>query len=161
MSESEPVQATDRPDHNSQLPLREEKRPPVSRERELLPRTGRKCPQNPSNCRATAPFQWAIEYPTLPGSETRENSLPKTDPTTVHLNEVANVLGDSAGVRVAIDLLAMILTKPSVEVATVSADNYLESVALTKKFSIGVNNALAFVFMEEGYQRNLPVRPAF
>ena len=68
--------------------------------------------------------------------------------TTVHLSEVANVLEDAAGIGFAGDLLSAILTKPSVDVATVSADDYRESVAWARKYAISVNDALARVIMQ-------------
>ena len=69
--------------------------------------------------------------------------------TTVHLSEVANVLEDAAGIGFAGDLISAILTKPSIEVEPVSADDYRESVAWAKKYAISVNDALALVVMEQ------------
>lgn len=79
----------------------------------------------------------------------RVNSGEPVITTTVHLSEVANVLEDAAGIAFTSDLLWAILTKPSVEAAAVSADDYRESVMLAKKYAIGVNDALALVVMEQ------------
>lgn len=79
----------------------------------------------------------------------RVNSGEPVVTTTVHLSEVANVLEDSAGIVFAGDLLDAILSKPSVEVATVSADDYRDSLVLAKKFGVSINDALALVIMEQ------------
>lgn len=68
--------------------------------------------------------------------------------TTLHLSEVANVLEDVAGLAFATDLLSAVLFKPSIEVETVSADDYRESVTRATKYGISVNDALALVVMD-------------
>jgi hypothetical protein len=69
--------------------------------------------------------------------------------TTVHLSEVANVLEDVAGLDFACDLLSALLSKPSIIVQSVSADNYRASTRLAQKYSISINDALALVVMEQ------------
>lgn len=68
--------------------------------------------------------------------------------TTVHLSEVANVLEDAAGLPFACDLLAALLVKSSISIEPVSADDYRESIGLSKKYSISINDALALIIME-------------
>ena len=67
----------------------------------------------------------------------------------MHLSEVANVLEDAAGLGFACDLLSALLSKPSIIVQPVSADNYRESTRLAQKYSISINDALALVVMEQ------------
>jgi predicted nucleic acid-binding protein len=79
----------------------------------------------------------------------RVNDGEQVTTTTVHLSEVANVLEDAAGLGFACDLLSALLSKPSIIVQSVSADNYRESTRLAQKYSISINDALALVVMEQ------------
>ena len=78
----------------------------------------------------------------------RVNAGEPVTTTTVHLSEVANVLEDAAGISFAGDLLLAILTKPSINVEPVSADDYRESIRLARKSAISINDALAVLIME-------------
>jgi len=78
----------------------------------------------------------------------RVNASEPVTTTTVHLSEVANVLEDAAGISFAGDLLSAILTKPNINVETVSADDYRESIRLARKSAISINDALAVLIME-------------
>jgi hypothetical protein len=62
---------------------------------------------------------------------------------------VANVLEDAADLGFACDLVSALLSKPSISVQSVSADDYRESARLAQKYSIGINDALALVVMEQ------------
>lgn len=79
----------------------------------------------------------------------RVNGGEQVTTTTVHLSEVANVLDDVAGLDFACDLLSALLSKPSIIVQSVSADNYRASTRLAQKYSISINDALALVVMEQ------------
>ncbi|AGB02878.1 type II toxin-antitoxin system VapC family toxin [Methanoregula formicica] len=68
--------------------------------------------------------------------------------TTVHLSEVANVLEDAATLPFACDLISALLIKSSLSIEPVSADDYRESIGLSKKYSISINDALALIIME-------------
>jgi uncharacterized protein len=68
--------------------------------------------------------------------------------TTVHLSEVANVLEDAADIGIACNLLSAILLKPTIEVVSVSANDYQESIGQAVRYSVSVNDALALVVME-------------
>ncbi|MEN6396041.1 MAG: type II toxin-antitoxin system VapC family toxin [Methanoregula sp.] len=68
--------------------------------------------------------------------------------TTVHLSEVANVLEDAAGLPFTTDFLSALFLKPAITAETVSADNYRESVQLSCKLGISINDALAVIVME-------------
>ncbi|GAB6286584.1 MAG: type II toxin-antitoxin system VapC family toxin [Methanoregula sp.] len=78
----------------------------------------------------------------------RVNAGEPVTTTTVHLSEVANVLEDAAGISFAADLLSAILTKPTINVEPVSADDYRESIRLAQKSAISINDALAVLIME-------------
>jgi hypothetical protein len=78
----------------------------------------------------------------------RVNASEPVTTTTVHLSEVANVLEDAAGISFAGDLLLAILTKPTINVEPVSADDYRESIRLARKSAISINDALAVLIME-------------
>jgi predicted nucleic acid-binding protein len=67
----------------------------------------------------------------------------------VHLSEIANVLEDAAGYRFAADLIGALLSKPTIDVVTVSAEDYLRSVHSALKFEISLNDALALTIMED------------
>jgi predicted nucleic acid-binding protein len=69
--------------------------------------------------------------------------------TTVHLSEVANVLEDAAGIGFACDLLAAVMAKPSIDVRSVSADEYRESIQRAQKYSVSINDALALIVMDQ------------
>ena len=69
--------------------------------------------------------------------------------TTVHLNEVANVLEDAAGIGFACDLLSAVMAKPSINVRPVSADEYRDSIQRAQKYSVSINDALALIVMEQ------------
>ena len=69
--------------------------------------------------------------------------------TTVHLSEVANVLEDTAGIGFACDLLSAVMVKPSIDVRSVSADEYRESIQRAQKYSVSINSALALIVMEQ------------
>ena len=79
----------------------------------------------------------------------RVNAGEPVTTTTVHLSEVANVLEDAADLGFACDLVSALLSKPSIIVQPVSADNYRESARLAQKYSISINDALALVVMEQ------------
>jgi len=78
----------------------------------------------------------------------RVNASEPVTTTTVHLSEVANVLEDAAGISFAGDFLSAILTKPTINVEPVSADDYRESIRLAQKSAISINDALAVLIME-------------
>jgi len=78
----------------------------------------------------------------------RVNAGEPVTTTTVHLSEVANVAEDAAGISFAGDLLSAILTKPTINVEPVSADDYRESIRLAQKSAISINDALALLIME-------------
>jgi uncharacterized protein len=68
--------------------------------------------------------------------------------TTVHLSEVANVLEDAAGLSFTTDFLSALLLKPAITAEAVSADDYRESIRLSSKLGISINDALAVIVME-------------
>jgi predicted nucleic acid-binding protein len=68
--------------------------------------------------------------------------------TTVHLSEVANILEDAAGLPFTTDFLSALLLKPAITAETVSADDYRESIRLSSKLGISINDALAVIVME-------------
>ena len=78
----------------------------------------------------------------------RVNAGEPVTTTTVHLSEVANVLEDASGISFAGDLISAILTKPTIIVEPVSADDYRESIQLARKSTISINDALAIIIME-------------
>jgi len=78
----------------------------------------------------------------------RVNAGEPVTTTTVHLSEVANVAEDAAGISFAADLLSAILTKPTINVEPVSAEDYRESIRLAQKSAISINDALAVLIME-------------
>jgi predicted nucleic acid-binding protein len=78
----------------------------------------------------------------------RMNAGEPVTTTTVHLSEVANVLEDAAGLSFSGDLLAAILTKPTITVEPVTADDYRESIRLAQKSAISINDALALIIMK-------------
>ena len=78
----------------------------------------------------------------------RVNAGEPVTTTTVHLSEVANVAEDAAGISFAADLLSAILTKPTINVEPVSAEDYRESIRLAQRSAISINDALAVLIME-------------
>ena len=78
----------------------------------------------------------------------RVNAGEPVTTTTLHLSEVANVLEDAAGISFAGDLISALLTKPTINVEPVSADDYRESVRFAQRTTISINDALAVLIME-------------
>jgi predicted nucleic acid-binding protein len=78
----------------------------------------------------------------------RMNAGEPVTTTTVHLSEVANVLEDAAGMAFACDLLSALLMKSSLRIEPVTADDYRESIRLSQKISVSINDALALIIME-------------
>ena len=78
----------------------------------------------------------------------RMNAGEPVTTTTVHLSEVANVLEDAAGMAFACDLLSALLMKSSLIVEPVTVDDYRESIRLSSKLGISINDALAVIVME-------------
>ncbi len=68
--------------------------------------------------------------------------------TVVHLSEVANILESYASRVKSIEYIKAILSKPSIHVYNVDVASYSEAVLKAEEYGIGVNDALALVFME-------------
>lgn len=67
--------------------------------------------------------------------------------TAVHLSEVANVLEDAAGPRLAANFVKDVLSKPNLQVETVSSQLYMIAAQLASELLVGVNDSLAAVVM--------------
>ncbi|ALM75262.1 putative nucleic acid-binding protein, containing PIN domain [Thermococcus barophilus] len=69
--------------------------------------------------------------------------------TVVHLSEVANVLESRASKSLAAEFIRTILTGENIEVLDVSPGDYLKASLMAEEMNIGVNDALAYVKMQE------------
>ena len=69
--------------------------------------------------------------------------------TVVHLSEVANVVESRVGLQVSLGLVAHLLSLENVEVLPVSRDDYEEALSIAQKFSVSLNDAVAYVKMLE------------
>ncbi len=78
---------------------------------------------------------------------TRINEGEEALTTVVHLSEVANVLEDYAGTRLAAAFIRDVLSRENIVVEAVSASDYLASSLLALEKGVSVNDALAYVVM--------------
>ena len=69
--------------------------------------------------------------------------------TVVHLSEVANVVESRVGLQASLGLVARLLSLESVEVLPVSRDDYEEALSVAQRFSVSLNDAVAYVKMLE------------
>jgi len=68
--------------------------------------------------------------------------------TVIHLAEVANILESHMSKTKSIEYIKAILGKPSIHVYDVSVASYGEAVLKAEEYMIGVNDALALIYME-------------
>ncbi len=68
--------------------------------------------------------------------------------TVVHLAEIANILESHTNVMQAINIIEAILSKKNIHVYPVTVTDYIESIEIAKKNYIGLNDALAVLFMK-------------
>ncbi len=68
--------------------------------------------------------------------------------TIVHVSEVANILEARLSLIDALSYVETILAKKNITVYGVDLDAYLEALRLARKHLIGVNDALAIVYMK-------------
>ena len=68
--------------------------------------------------------------------------------TVVHVSEVANILESYISKAKSIDYIEAILTKQTIHVYDVTPATYTEAVLRAREYLIGVNDALALVYME-------------
>lgn len=68
--------------------------------------------------------------------------------TVVHLSEVANILETRLTKAKSIEYIKTILAKPTIHVYDVDVASYAEAVLIAEKYMIGVNDALALVYMK-------------
>jgi predicted nucleic acid-binding protein len=63
--------------------------------------------------------------------------------------KINNLVEDAAGIGFTCDLLAAVMAKPLIDVRSVSADEYRESVQQAQKYSVSINNTFALIVMEQ------------
>lgn len=68
--------------------------------------------------------------------------------STVHLSEVANIIGDLSSKKDAANAVLAILSSPHVTVLEVSAKDYWLAAQLSVEKNVGVNDCLAVVLMQ-------------
>ncbi|MEM0335842.1 MAG: type II toxin-antitoxin system VapC family toxin [Thermofilum sp.] len=69
--------------------------------------------------------------------------------TVVHVSEVANVVEARLGLSYSIKLVAGILSKENIEVLPVEPRDFDASLDVAQRYSVSVNDALAYVKMKE------------
>jgi len=69
--------------------------------------------------------------------------------TVVHLSEVANVVESRVGLQASLGLVARLLSLENVEALPVSRDDYEEALSVAQRFSVSLNDAVAYVKMLE------------
>lgn len=69
--------------------------------------------------------------------------------TVVHLSEVANVIESRGGKEKAAKVVLAVLTSENIEVLPVSPGDYLKASLIAEERNLGVNDALAYVKMNE------------
>jgi len=87
--------------------------------------------------------------------------------TVVHVSEVANIVESRLGLAESLGLVARLLSLDNVEILEVSAEDYVEALAVSQRYAVSLNDAVAYLKMrEEGVEevytfdkhfRNLPV----
>ena len=69
--------------------------------------------------------------------------------TVVHLSEVANILEAYTSKTRSIEYIEAILGKQSIHIYDVNIASYVEAVLKAREYTIGVNDALATIYMEK------------
>ena len=69
--------------------------------------------------------------------------------TVVHITEIANILETHISKTKSIEYVEAILSKPSIHIYDVDIASYTEALLKAKEYFIGINDALALVFMEK------------
>jgi len=69
--------------------------------------------------------------------------------TVVHVSEIANILESHVSKTKSVEYIEAILGKPSIHIYDVDVASYIEAVLKAKEYAIGINDALALVFMEK------------
>ena len=67
--------------------------------------------------------------------------------TVVHLGEVFNIVETRLGLQKCVGLAAWLLTLDNIEVLSVSADDYEAALPVAQRYSVSINDALAYVVM--------------
>ncbi len=73
----------------------------------------------------------------------------KVATTVVHLSEVANILESYSSKTKSIEYIKAILSKSSIHVYDASIASYGEAVLKAEEYMIGINDALAVIYMEK------------
>ena len=68
--------------------------------------------------------------------------------STAHISEIANIIEAKSGIDVAIKVVETILSKQNIVVYSVDQYDYLESIDIARAHNIGLNDALALVYMK-------------
>lgn len=69
--------------------------------------------------------------------------------TTVHVSEVVNIVESRVGLQASLGLAARLLSLENVEVLPVSRDDYEKSLEVAQRFSVSLNDAVAYAKMLE------------
>jgi len=69
--------------------------------------------------------------------------------TTVHVSEVVNIVESRVSLQASLGLAARLLSLENVEVLPVSRDDYEKSLEVAQRFSVSLNDAVAYAKMLE------------
>jgi predicted nucleic acid-binding protein len=69
--------------------------------------------------------------------------------TTVHVSEVVNIVESRVGLQASLGLAARLLSLENVEVLPVSRDDYEKALEVAQRFSVSLNDAVAYAKMLE------------
>lgn len=69
--------------------------------------------------------------------------------TVVHLSEVANILEAKANLSTALNFVENMLLADNVEILSISQEDYLKSLLIAEEKKVSVNDALAYLKMNE------------
>ncbi|MFW6117232.1 MAG: type II toxin-antitoxin system VapC family toxin [Thermoproteota archaeon] len=69
--------------------------------------------------------------------------------TTVHIGEIANLLEDFMPLQVSLEVTSSLLLKENIHTTQVSPRDCLSAIPLAEDYQVGVNDALAYLFMTQ------------
>ena len=69
--------------------------------------------------------------------------------TVVHVSEIVNILKKGLDLEDLIDIIANLLIRNNIEIVIVTPQLYMDSIDLSRKYSVDPNDALAIYVMKE------------
>ncbi len=69
--------------------------------------------------------------------------------TIVHVSEILNIIESWISLYESIRVLARLLSLNNINIAGVNKDDYIEALSISSRYSVSVNDAIAYIKMQE------------